>query len=85
MATIDKTPGLLTYMPNRTTLSLQELAGSIMPNPPKARYVTQGYTPQETAEILERVISTLEPGEMLFVDYANFLIPPWKDTAPDIK
>lgn len=78
-----KIVGLLTYVPDGKTPSVKELAECIMQNPPKVRYVTQGYTLQETAEILERVIPTLEPGEMLLVDYANFLIPPGKEPIPD--
>lgn len=78
-----KIVGLLTYVPDGKTPSVKELAESIMQNPPKVRYVTQGYTLQEMAEILERVIPTLEPGEMLIVDYANFLIPPGKNMPTD--
>ena len=50
-----KIVGLLTYVPDGKTPSVKELAECIMQNPLKVRYVTQGYTLQETAEILERV------------------------------
>lgn len=80
--------GLLTYVPDdkkETYPSLRELAEMIYnaKDLPKVRYVTQGSTPAETAKILEQVIPTLEPGETLVVDYADFLIPPGKNMPTD--
>lgn len=77
--------GLLTYTPESKTLhatpmeiTLEDITANLLKNPPKCRYVTQGATPEETCKILRQVIPTLEPDEMLVVDYANFVKPPVK-------
>ena len=72
--------GLLTYTPKSKTLqatpmeiTLEDIKANLLKNPPKVRYVTQGATLEETTKILGQVIPTLEPDEMLVVDYANLM------------
>lgn len=72
--------GLLTFTPKSKTLqvtpseiTLADIKANLLENPPKFRYVTQGATPEETAQILRQVIPTLEPDEWLVLDYANFI------------
>lgn len=72
--------GLLTYTPKSKTLqatpseiTLADIKANLLENQPKVRYVTQGATLEETAQILGQVIPTLEPDEMLILDYAYIM------------